>query len=160
MGLTQESRRFCLVFMRQILARKKGLREWRPLMQSIRAGNPGVLTALSGSQEFRNIQYVAGYFLELVALLALARGSGSGNRRRRSPLSWLILSDQIESGGDNRDEHFAMQTIVQHRAEDDVGIVGDGRVDDVGGFLDFMQCKIGSAGDIEDDSGSSVYCGF
>jgi hypothetical protein len=67
----------------------------------------------------------------------------------------MMLHDEVESGGDDCDEHFAMESVVDDSTEDDVGFVGHIAVDDVGGFLHFVQGEVRTAGDREDNVSSN-----
>lgn len=83
-------------------------------------------------EKFRNVEYVAGDFLKVIVLRCLLGSLALLNtlllRSRLMSLlgSGLALHQHIETSGDNSDEHFAMESIVEHSTKNDVGFVGYG----------------------------------
>src|SRR4051794_13439076 len=62
----------------------------------------------------------------------------------------------IETSGDDGDLDLVAHLVVDHGAEDDVGVlVGDG-VDDLGRGVDLEQAEIGRARDVEQDAAGAV----
>ena len=57
----------------------------------------------------------------------------------------------FEAGRDHRDPHFFTHGVVDHAAEDDVGVGMRDPVDDLRRLVDLEQAEIGTAGDVEQD---------
>src|SRR5262249_45963941 len=104
---------------------------------------------------FRNIQYVAGDLLEFAGRGRLPFDDTGGRRGGRSGLG-LQLPGQLEPGGDDGDENFTMQPVVDDGTKYDVGFVGDSRGDNVGSFFDVVQREVRSAGDAEDHARGTI----
>ena len=65
----------------------------------------------------------------------------SRSRRPSRPRLGRRALPTVEAGGDDRDLHLVAHLVVDHRAEDDVGVgVGDA-VDDLGGGVDLEQAE-------------------
>ncbi len=78
----------------------------------------------------------------------------AGARSRRRPAGALLPT--LEPGGDDRDPHLVAHVVVDHRAEDDVGVGMRHRVDDLGRLVDLEQAQVGAAGDVEEDPAGTL----
>src|SRR6266545_1529705 len=82
----------------------------------------------------------------------LRRDRHPGRRRLDGP-----LLGEIEPGGDHRDADLVAEGVVDHRAEDDVGVGVRGRGDHLGGLVDLEQAEVGAAGDVEQHAAGPVH---
>ncbi len=57
------------------------------------------------------------------------------------------MLNHVKAGGDDGDQNFAVQSVVQNSSENDIGIIGNCRIDDIGCFLNFVKRQVRSAGD-------------
>ena len=68
-------------------------------------------------------------------LCAAARSAGGCGAARRAP-------PVAEAGGHDGDRHLALQALVDHGAEDDVGVVVGRLGDDAGGLVDLVEREV------------------
>ena len=59
-------------------------------------------------------------------------------------------------GGDHRHADLVGQRVVDHGAEDDVGVAVGRRVDDLGRLVDLEQAEVLAAGDVEQDAAGAL----
>ena len=81
---------------------------------------------------------------------------GDGGRRRGDlpfALAGVICS---ESGGDDGDLYFFFHLLVEHGAEDDVGIFVRGALNNGGGFVHLRQAQRGGAGDVDENAARAI----
>ena len=73
-------------------------------------------------------------------------------RLRPTPAGRPPSSQRSKPGGDHRHPDLVAHVVVDHRAEDDVGVGVGHRVDDLGRLVDLEQAEVGPAGDVEQDA--------
>src|SRR6185437_17074989 len=62
----------------------------------------------------------------------------------------------LEAGGDHGDLYSVLGLVIQHGAEDDVGIFVSGALDDAGGLIHFAELERTGAGDVDEDAARPV----
>src|SRR5438046_7533542 len=72
--------------------------------------------------------------------------------QQRLLLMDVFLIGVLEARGDDGDLHGVLHVVVLHGAEDDVGILVSGLLNDARGFVDFMQREAGAAGNVDEDA--------
>ena len=75
-----------------------------------------------------------------------------GLREERRLLVDVFLVGVLEAGGDDGDLDGVLHVVVLHGAENNVGVLVRGFLDDARGFVDFMQREAGAAGNIDEDA--------
>src|ERR1700722_3639222 len=70
----------------------------------------------------------------------------------RAGLSGPTLFPPLEAGRDHRDAHFVLDGLVDHVAEDDVGVGVGHAVDDLHRLVHFEQPEVGTTGDVHQDA--------
>ena len=55
----------------------------------------------------------------------------------------------LEAGGDHGHAHMLAHRVVDHGAEDDVGVLVGRALDDLGGLVDLEQAEVVGTGDVE-----------
>src|SRR3974377_602508 len=66
------------------------------------------------------------------------------------------LGRLLESGGDDSDLDLVLHLLVEHGAEDDVGVFVGGALDDGGGLVDLGEAERTGAGDVDEDAAGAV----
>ena len=86
-------------------------------------------------------------------------GRGRPSRRRggRAPTrARAAARAAVEAGRDHGHADLVLQRLVDHRAEDDVGVLVGRRGDDLGRLVDLEQAEVPAAGDVEQDAGRAL----
>ena len=81
------------------------------------------------------------------------RVAPGASRARRAPRAAAAV---IEAGGDHGHPDLVAQRVVDHGAEDDVGVGVGGALDDLGRLVDLEQAEVVAAGDVEQDAGRAL----
>src|SRR6266545_3035866 len=89
----------------------------------------------------------------LVALLGGGRGGGRGHGLG-GPGRDLLAA--VEAGRDDRHPDLVAEGVVDHRAEDDVGVGVGGRGDHLRRLVDLEQAQVGATGDVEQHAAGAV----
>src|ERR1019366_7658680 len=84
---------------------------------------------------------------------ARAVGAGSGGRAVAAQAQPAVV---VEAGTDDGDADLVVLLLVDHRAEDDVGVAVGRGLDDLGGLVDLEQPEVATAGDVQQDAGRAV----
>src|SRR5215212_3456033 len=62
---------------------------------------------------------------------------------------------RVKAGGDDGDTDLVAHALVDHRAEDDVGVGGAGGRDDLRRLVDLEQSEVAPAGDVQQHAGGA-----
>ncbi|BFO20735.1 hypothetical protein SHKM778_71230 [Streptomyces sp. KM77-8] len=79
---------------------------------------------------------------------------GGGGSEDVVPLGGRLAA--VEAGRDHGDPDLVAEGVVDHRAEDDVGLGVGGLADQLGRLVDLEQAEVGAAGDGEQDATGAV----
>ena len=79
-----------------------------------------------------------------------AAGIGGSRSRLAAPATPALAA---EPGCDHGDLDLVAERLVDHGAEDDVGVLVRGPGDDLGGLVDLEEADVGAAGDVEQNPG-------
>src|SRR5512141_871875 len=85
---------------------------------------------------------------------ARCRDGGSG--RAYGTLVPLDVVLGPEAGGNDRDLDLVLHLLVEHGAEDDVGVLVGGALDDGGSLVDFGELERTRTGDVDENAASAV----
>ena len=72
--------------------------------------------------------------------------------QQRLLLMDVFLIGVLKARGDNGDLHGVLHVVVLHGAEDDVGVLVRGFLNDARGFMDFMQREARASGNVDEDA--------
>src|SRR5713101_2515831 len=64
--------------------------------------------------------------------------------------------DLAEAGGNDRDLDLLFHLFIQNRAEDDVGILVGGALNDRGGLVDLGETQRAGAGDVDENTAGAI----
>ncbi len=85
-----------------------------------------------------------------------SRRRGSRRRPVLSSVKSGPPAGAVEAGGDDGDPDAVAEAVVDHGAEDDVGVVVGGLLDDLGRLVDLEQAQVLAAGDVQQDAGGAL----